>query len=68
MLMDCCPCSVCKKSVLNQHKEICCDHCNQWAGFPTGAEDMEGSSKFDGGGGGGGGLKPIDGGTMGDLK
>ena len=54
--MDCCPCSVCKKSVLNQHKEICCDHCNQWAGFPTGAEDMEGSSKFDGGGGGEGGL------------
>ena len=28
--MDCYPCSVCKKSVLNQHKPICCDHCNQW--------------------------------------
>ena len=28
--MDCYPCSVCKKSVLNQHKAICCDHCNQW--------------------------------------
>ena len=24
------PCEVCKKSVLNQHKAICCDHCNQW--------------------------------------
>ena len=24
------PCAVCKKSVLNQHKAICCDHCNQW--------------------------------------
>ena len=23
-------CSVCKKSVPNQHKVICCDHCNQW--------------------------------------
>ena len=23
-------CAVCKKSVLNQHKAICCDHCNQW--------------------------------------
>ena len=28
--MDCYPCPVCKKSVLNQHKAICCDHCNQW--------------------------------------
>ena len=28
--MDCYPCSVCKKSVLYQHKAICCDHCNQW--------------------------------------
>ena len=28
--MDCYLCSVCKKSVLNQHKAICCDHCNQW--------------------------------------
>ena len=27
--MDCYPCSVCKKGVLNQHKAICCDHCNQ---------------------------------------
>ena len=24
------PSAVCKKSVLNQHKAICCDHCNQW--------------------------------------
>ena len=24
------PCAVCKKIVLNQHKAICCDHCNQW--------------------------------------
>ena len=24
------PCAVCEKSVLNQHKAICCDHCNQW--------------------------------------
>ena len=23
------PFAVCKKSVLNQHKAICCDHCNQ---------------------------------------
>ena len=30
ILMDCYLCSVCKKSVLNQHKAICCDHCNQW--------------------------------------
>ena len=30
--MDCCCfCSVCKKSVLNQRKAICCDHRNQWA-------------------------------------
>ena len=28
--MDCYVCSVCKKSVLNQLKAICCDHCNQW--------------------------------------
>ena len=28
--MECYPCSVCKKSVLSQHKAICCDHCNQW--------------------------------------
>ena len=28
--MDCYPCSVCKKSVLNQDKAICCDYCNQW--------------------------------------
>ena len=28
--MDCYLCSVCKKSVLNHHKAICCDHCNQW--------------------------------------
>ena len=28
--MDCYLCSVRKKSVLNQHKAICCDHCNQW--------------------------------------
>ena len=28
--MDCYPCLVCKNSVLNQHKPICCDHCNQW--------------------------------------
>ena len=24
------PCAVCKKSVLNQHNAIYCDHCNQW--------------------------------------
>ena len=24
------PCTVCKKVFLNQHKAICCDHCNQW--------------------------------------
>ena len=37
-----------------------------WSGFPTGVEDMGGSSKFDGGGGGGlsqymggGGLKML---------
>ena len=24
------PCAVCKMSVLNQHKETCCDHCNKW--------------------------------------
>ena len=24
------PCAVCKKSVLNQHKAICSNHCNQW--------------------------------------
>ena len=23
-------CAVCKKSVLNQHKATCCDHCNKW--------------------------------------
>ena len=28
--MDCYLCSVCKKSVLNQHKAICCHHCYQW--------------------------------------
>ena len=28
--MDCYPCSVCKKSVLNQDKAICCDLCYQW--------------------------------------
>ena len=28
--MDCYLSSVCKKSALNQHKTICCDHCNQW--------------------------------------
>ena len=27
--MGCYPCSVCKKNVLNQHKAVCCDHCNQ---------------------------------------
>ena len=29
-MIDCSSCSVYKKSVLNQHKVICCDHCNQW--------------------------------------
>ena len=28
--MDCYPFSICKKSVLNQHKAICCNRCNQW--------------------------------------
>ena len=28
--MDCYVCSVCKKSVFNQHKAISCNHCNQW--------------------------------------
>ena len=28
--MDSYPCLVCKKSVLNQHKVICCGLCNQW--------------------------------------
>ena len=30
ILMDYCPCLVYKNSVLNQHKPICCAHCNQW--------------------------------------
>ena len=30
ILMDCYLCAVRKKSVLSQHKAICCDHCNQW--------------------------------------
>ena len=29
-MIDCCLCSICKKSVINQCKGICCDHCNQW--------------------------------------
>ena len=29
--MECYPCSFCEKSVLSQHKAICCDHCNQQA-------------------------------------
>ena len=28
--MDCYPCLVCKKSVLDQREAICYDHCNQW--------------------------------------